>query len=74
MPAPHFEVREALPAKTVWRWRRSDPPDVILLDLLMPGVDGYEVLTQLQKEHATRTVPVVIVTSAATDAARSATP
>jgi CheY-like chemotaxis protein len=44
---------------------QSDPPDIILLDLIMPGVDGYQVLTRLQTELATRKVPVLIVTSAA---------
>ena len=65
LAGPYFEVREALSGEDGLAMAQKDPPDVILLDLLMPGVDGYEVLTQLQKERATRTVPVVVVTSAA---------
>jgi class 3 adenylate cyclase len=38
-------------------------PDLILLDLIMPGMDGYEVCRQLRLEEATKFVPVVIVTA-----------
>jgi CheY-like chemotaxis protein/two-component sensor histidine kinase len=40
-------------------------PDLIFLDLRLPGIDGYEVLEQLTSEPATRDIPVVIVTSLA---------
>ena len=40
-----------------------DPPDVVLLDLMMPDVDGWQVLRRLRAAEATRDVPVVIVTS-----------
>ncbi|SMC20357.1 diguanylate cyclase (GGDEF) domain-containing protein [Andreprevotia lacus DSM 23236] len=38
-------------------------PDLILLDLVMPDMDGYAVLRQLQQDDATRTIPVVFVTA-----------
>ena len=41
----------------------SDHPDVILLDLMMPGVGGHEVLARLKSDPATVNIPVVIVTS-----------
>ena len=69
LSGPNFEVREALSGEDGLAMAQNDPPDVILLDLIMPGVDGYQVLTQLHKERTTRTVPVVIVTSAALTAA-----
>ena len=34
-----------------WRWRRASPVDVILLDMLMPGLSGYEVLARLKAER-----------------------
>lgn len=42
---------------------QSQHPDVILLDLMMPGVGGHEVLQRLKSDPATSDIPVVIVTS-----------
>ncbi len=39
------------------------PPDLILLDVMMPGMDGYEVLARLRAEPATRDIPVIFVTA-----------
>jgi CheY-like chemotaxis protein len=58
-------VREALSGEDGLTMAQSDPPDIILLDLIMPGIDGYQVLTKLQAQRETSTVPVLIVTSAA---------
>ncbi len=38
-------------------------PDVIILDLNLPGIDGYNVLTQLRSRPATRAIPVVVLTA-----------
>jgi CheY-like chemotaxis protein len=38
-------------------------PDVIILDLNLPGLDGYSVLTQLRSRPATRAIPVVVLTA-----------
>jgi two-component system cell cycle response regulator DivK len=40
-----------------------DPPDLILMDLQLPGIDGHEALRLLRQEPATRAVPVVAVTA-----------
>ncbi|MCL2053887.1 MAG: response regulator [Oscillospiraceae bacterium] len=37
-------------------------PDLILLDIIMPGMDGYEVLTALRKTEKTKNIPVIFVT------------
>ena len=43
----------------------EDPPDLVLLDLMMPGMDGWEVYQQLKANPKTRQIPVIIVTAKA---------
>ena len=45
-------------------------PDLILLDALMPGLDGFEVCRRLQAEPATREVPIIFMTSLSDAASR----
>ena len=42
---------------------REEAPDVILLDVMMPDMDGYEVCRQLKQDSATRDIPVLFVTA-----------
>ena len=42
---------------------RSERPDLILLDIQLPGIDGFEVLRRLRADEATRTIPVVAVSA-----------
>lgn len=44
---------------------RRELPDVVLLDLMMPDLDGWEVYQQLRADEATRRIPVIIVTAKA---------
>ena len=46
----------------------EDKPDVILLDLMMPEMDGFAVVAALQKEPSWRDIPVIVVTSRDLDA------
>ena len=46
------------------RLANGDPqPDIILLDVVMPGMDGYEVCRRLKKANRTRNIPIVFVTA-----------
>jgi CheY-like chemotaxis protein len=46
---------------------RREQPDLILLDLKMPGMDGYEALTHLKKDPQTRNIPILVMSAHAVD-------
>lgn len=62
LPIPAFEVTEASTGEEGLRLAREDHPDVILLDLIMPGLGGKATLAELHSDPLTRDIPVVIST------------
>jgi len=42
---------------------RQNPPDVVLLDLMLPGIDGLEVCRQLKSERSTRQIAIIMLTA-----------
>jgi CheY-like chemotaxis protein len=60
---PTYRVREANNGALGIEAVRQDPPDLIILDLMMPEVDGFAVLESLKAEVSTRHIPIVVVTA-----------
>jgi putative two-component system response regulator len=59
-----YTVRAANSGPAALRLARVDPlPDLILLDVMMPGMDGYEVMQRLRTDPLTRHIPVICVTA-----------
>jgi CheY-like chemotaxis protein len=57
------ELLEASDGTSALRLAREGRPDVIVLDLMLPGMNGYEVLEQLRSEDETAEIPVLILTA-----------
>ena len=58
-----FEVLPALSGKEALELVSKTEPDLILLDIMMPDMDGYEVCRILKSKEETRIIPIVMVTS-----------
>ncbi|MFQ4138063.1 sensor histidine kinase [Nodosilinea sp. PGN35] len=58
-----YEVRKALSGQRAIASVQSDLPDLILLDIRMPGMDGYSVCQQLKSDPNTRDVPVIFISA-----------
>src|SRR5262249_36818219 len=64
MLAPHgFQVEQAHSGTEALARVRAHVPDLVLLDVNMPGMDGFEVARELRAKPETRLVPIVMVTA-----------
>lgn len=64
LKAEGFEVRSAISGELALRAAANNPPELVLLDIHMPEMDGYEVLRHLKAKPETRDVPVIFVSAA----------
>jgi DNA-binding response OmpR family regulator len=60
-----FEVRRASDGDAALREVAKRIPDLVLLDIMMPGISGLEVLERLRSDEATAVIPVVMLTAKA---------
>lgn len=60
-----FEVKGATGGIEGLNMIRQEPPDLILLDLMMPDMDGWEVYQQIKADEKTKNIPVIVVTAKA---------
>src|SRR5258706_3651914 len=66
----HWTVETAADAAAAIAATRERPPDLVLTDLLLPGMDGYDFLRQLRAEAGTRTLPVIVISGLTEEADR----
>jgi two-component system, OmpR family, response regulator VicR len=60
-----FEVKGAAGGVEGLNMIRREPPDLVLLDLMMPDMDGWEVYQQMKADEKTKNIPVIVVTAKA---------
>jgi DNA-binding response OmpR family regulator len=65
LEAEGMEVLEAADGPSGLEKARSETPDVILLDVMMPGLDGWRVAEELLDDARTRAIPIVFLTARA---------
>jgi len=58
-----FGIRIARSGENALKRVHYDPPDIILLDVLMPGIDGFETCRRLKADETTKDIPVIFMTS-----------
>ena len=59
----NYEVIVATKGKNGIRAALEEKPDLILLDIMMPGIDGFEVLKRLKSNEKTLNIPVIMLTA-----------
>jgi two-component system, cell cycle response regulator len=63
LPADQFEILPAFSGKEALHRTMKDNPDLILLDIMMPEIDGYEVSHRLKTNPATESIPIILFTA-----------
>ena len=58
-----FQLQTADNGKTALDMIAKDKPDLLLLDLMMPGIDGFEVIRRLRADEKTKDLPIVILSA-----------
>lgn len=57
-----YHFKTALNGEEALKIVRNESPDLVLLDIIMPGIDGYQVLDEIKSNPLTRLIPVIMVT------------
>lgn len=58
-----FTTLEAVDGEEGLKKSREEKPDLILLDLILPGIDGFEVLSRLKQDPETKSIPIIILSN-----------
>ena len=58
-----YEVSEAVDGEEGMKKVKEEKPDLVLLDLILPGIDGFEVLSKMREDPALASIPVIILSN-----------
>lgn len=58
-----FDVELATDGQTGWQMAQKSVPNIILLDVLIPKMDGFQVLTNIRADDTTKHIPVILLTN-----------
>ncbi len=58
-----YEIKSALEGELGLKLAKDVKPNLILLDLILPKMDGFEILEELKKDEVTKEIPVIILTN-----------
>ena len=61
--AGHYDVTEASNGRNALKEIEADKPDLVILDLMMPIMDGFEVLKKIRSDEQTSDMPIIILTA-----------
>lgn len=68
--AEHYQVETVADGKAAMAKARKHPPDLVLSDIMMPELDGFELLRHLRADEKTRSIPVVLLSARAGEESR----
>ena len=61
--AENYQVCEAIDGEEGVRTTKKEKPDLVLMDLILPGIDGFEALTRIKQDEETTAIPVIILSN-----------
>ncbi len=64
----HFKVEVFYDGESILEYVKKNKPDLIILDLMLPGVDGLEVCKLLKKDELTSSIPIIMLTAKSSEA------
>ena len=65
LPKHKYEVYQAADGKEAWETVKNLRPDIVLLDIMMPGIDGIDICKMMRENPRTRNIPVIMLTAKA---------
>ena len=58
-----FDIVEAIDGEEGIKKLKEENPDLVLLDLILPGIDGFEVLSKAKEDSKTSSIPIIILSN-----------